>query len=120
MGAWVRGGSAAAAGVLASAATTTLLFPASAFAATIQVNTNDDVVNPLDQQRSLREAITAANTDAPSGVLDGECDAGGGIDTVAVPADDAYLLSIAGSGEDANATGHLDITEGVVVQGDRR
>jgi CSLREA domain-containing protein len=51
---------------------------------TINVNTTADVVGN-DGVCSLREAITAANTDAPSGALPGECPAGSGSDVVNVP-----------------------------------
>lgn len=52
---------------------------------------------------SLREAIIAANTEAARGA----CAAGNGADTVTVPAG-YYLLSIAGTNEDAARTGDLE------------
>src|SRR5687767_3174871 len=70
---------------------------------TISVTTTNDELN-ADGDCSLREAIQAANADA--GVDD--CAAGSGADTIALPAG-AYTLAIAGAGEDANATGDLDI-----------
>ena len=61
---------------------------------------------------SLREAIQAANTDV---AFDG-CPAGTGIDTVLLPAG-LYKLSVAGRGEDNNATGDLDILSSLVISG---
>lgn len=85
-------------------------------AATISVNTVDDVVAD-DGQCSLREAITAVNLAAASGVGAGECIAGdSNNDTIAVPAG-TYTLSIAGIDEDNNASGDLDIRANVTVQG---
>ncbi|NIM52595.1 MAG: CSLREA domain-containing protein, partial [Gemmatimonadales bacterium] len=80
-------------------------------AATITVNTTDDELN-ADGDCSLREAITAANTDA---VVD-TCTAGSGTDTITVPAG-TYTLSIAGTGEDAAATGDLDVTDDLTING---
>ncbi len=75
-----------------------------AFAANFTVtkitDTNDGV---CDADCSLREAIGAANA-LP------------GADTVTVPAG-TYTLSIAGTGEDANATGDLDITSPLTING---
>jgi CSLREA domain-containing protein len=79
--------------------------------ATITVNTTNDGLN-ADGDCSLREAIEAANTDA---VFDG-CTAGSGADTIVLPAG-TYTLSIAGAGEDANATGDLDITDDLTIDG---
>src|SRR5207248_1366560 len=61
---------------------------------------------------SLREAIQAANTDS---AIDA-CTAGAGADTITVPAG-TYTLSVAGIGEDANATGDLDITGMLIING---
>jgi len=83
-----------------------VLFSASAFvrAATFTVtktaDTNDGI---CDADCSLREAITAANANP-------------GADTITLPAG-GYTLSIAGANEDANATGDLDITDSVVING---
>ena len=81
----------AAVGVVASA----FLVASSgvAQAATITVNTTSDVV-ANDGQCSLREAITAANTNTASGAAGGECAAGSGADTISVPAG-TYTLTIA-------------------------
>ena len=67
--------------------------PDRAQAATITVNTTTDVVNATDGLCSLREAITAANTDAASGATVGECAAGSGGDTVNLPAG-TYTLTL--------------------------
>ncbi len=82
-----------------------------ASAATISVTTTDDELNS-DGDCSLREAIQAANTDA---AVDA-CTAGSGADTIDLPAN-TYTLSIAGTGEDANATGDLDITADLTITG---
>ncbi|MEO8190773.1 MAG: CSLREA domain-containing protein [Acidobacteriota bacterium] len=59
-----------------------LLGSASARAATITVNTASDV-SANDGKCTLREAITAANTNTASGALPGECVAGAaGLDTI--------------------------------------
>ena len=71
--------------------------------ATFNVTTTLDVVDPLDGKRSLREAITAANNLA-------------GADLIVLPAG-IYKLALAGAGEDANATGDLDITGAVTLRG---
>jgi len=51
------------------------------FAASLTVNTTSDVIAD-DGLCSLREAITAANTDTASGASGGECVAGSGADTI--------------------------------------
>jgi CSLREA domain-containing protein len=58
---------------------------APARAATLTVNTTSDVVSD-DGQCSLREAISAANSDTASGASGGECAAGSGADIITVPA----------------------------------
>lgn len=80
-------------------------------AATINVTTVNDTI-AADGQCSLREAITAANTDS---AFNG-CPAGNGADEILLAAED-YRLEIAGSGEDANASGDLDIRSSVVIRG---
>ncbi len=86
-----------------------------AYAATINVNSTADVIAD-DGACTLREAITAANTDTASGATPGECAAGSGADTIDLPSG-TYTLSIAGVGEDANATGDLDITDDLTING---
>lgn len=51
-------------------------------AATITVNSTSDTTNATDGLCTLREAITAANTDTQSGAVAGECIAGSGTDTI--------------------------------------
>ena len=63
-----------------------------AHAATITVNTTADVVAD-DGVCSLREAITAANTDTSSGATGGECAAGSGADTITLSAGTITLTS---------------------------
>jgi CSLREA domain-containing protein len=61
---------------------------------------------------SLREAVTAANTDT---AVDA-CPAGSNPDVIVVPAG-VYVLTHIGAGEDAAATGDLDVTDDVEIQG---
>lgn len=61
---------------------------------------------------TLREAIQAANTDAPVDA----CPAGNGDDLILLPTG-VYILSLAGRSEDANATGDLDILSSLVISG---
>ena len=82
-----------------------------AHAASITVDTTSDELN-ADGHCSLREAIQAANTDS---AVDA-CAGGSGADTIVVPAG-TYTLSIAGAGEDGNATGDLDITTDLTING---
>jgi CSLREA domain-containing protein len=77
----------------------------------INVNTATDELNN-DGDCSLREAIIAANSDAAVDT----CPAGSGADTVNVPAGN-YVLTLAGSGEDAAATGDLDLHQDVTLVG---
>lgn len=87
------------------------LLPSAALAASITVDTTSDELN-ADGDCSLREAIQAANTDA---AVDA-CSAGSGADAITLPPG-TYTLSIAGTGEDANATGDLDITAALTISG---
>lgn len=81
-----------------------LLFVQTVFASTYTVtktaDTNDSV---CDADCSLREAIGAANTSS-------------GADTIPIPSG-AYTLTLAGSGEDVNATGDFDITGDLTLNG---
>jgi CSLREA domain-containing protein len=88
---------------------------ASSLAATIAVNTGTDSV-ANDGLCSLREAITAANLDTPSGGANGECAAGSADDTIDFPAG-PYSLTRAGAGEDSNDTGDLDVLSNVTISG---
>lgn len=80
-------------------------------AATITVTTIDDELN-ADGDCSLREALLAANTDA---AVDA-CSAGSGADTITVPPG-LYQLTVSGAGEDNGASGDLDITGSVTING---
>ena len=74
-------------------------------AATITVNTTDDLYGGSGSACSLREAITAAQTNA---AYDG-CTAGSGPDVISLP-DGTYKITRAGGGENANLTGDFDVT----------
>lgn len=91
--------------ILAAALVMTLVSATAANAATITVNTTDDVYGGSATACSLREAITAAQTNA---VYDG-CSAGSGPDVISLPAGE-YKITRAGAGEDANVTGDFDVT----------
>jgi CSLREA domain-containing protein len=89
---------------VALAASVALAAAANAHAATFTVTRLDDPVpGACDSDCSLREAVRAVN-------------AGSGGDTIAVPAG-RFRLTIAGAGEDAAATGDLDLTKSVTIQG---
>lgn len=83
-------------------------------AATIQVTTAVDAVAD-DGSCSLREAITAANSDTASGIMPGECAAGSGDDVISLPPL-TYTLIITGSNEENNETGDLDIVSHIILQ----
>lgn len=76
----------------------------------IQVNTTDDEINN-DGDCSLREAVLAANGDAP---VDG-CPAGQGADTILIPPG-IYTLTLSGNGEDER-TGDLDLKASMNILG---
>lgn len=82
--------------------------------ATIVVNTGADLIAD-DGQCSLREAITAANQDMPSGAMVGECSAGNGADTITLP-QGTYTFALNGI-EDGNLGGDLDITGDLTIEG---
>jgi len=82
------------------------LTASSAVATTINVTTSADVV-ANDGQCSLREAITAANTDAPSGSAPGECPAG-------TPAGNGIVLA---PGNYALTSGALSVDSALSVEG---
>lgn len=79
-------------------------FSVTASAAEFIVTKTDDTADgTCDSDCSLREAISAAN-------------GAGGADTITLPSG-FYLLSLTTAGEDANATGDLDITEDLTITG---
>lgn len=83
-------------------------------ASLIVVNTTADLV-ANDSQCSLREAITAANKNiAYQGCLGGE--ALPVVDVIELPAG-TYRLDRAPMGDDANASGDLDVRESLVIRG---
>ncbi|MEX0992991.1 MAG: flexitail domain-containing putative surface protein [Solirubrobacterales bacterium] len=80
-------------------------------AATISVTTTNDELNS-DGDCALREAIQTANTDMG---VEG-CVVGAGADTVEL-ASGTYTLTIPGDGEDANASGDLDVASDLTIAG---
>ena len=99
---------------LAAPLTVLLLSTPMVGAATISVTTtNDEIIN--DSECSLREAITAANTNA---AFQG-CPAGEdlpAVDVIELPPG-TYRLTLEPVGEDLNAGGDLDITQAVTIRG---
>jgi len=77
----------------------------------VTVNTVDDQMGS-DGKCSLREAISAANLDAPVDA----CPAGLGDDMIILP-EGRYVLRLAGAGEDGNLTGDLDLRSNVTLIG---
>ena len=72
---------------------------------------------------SLREAIITANTNAPvfsPAVPPGECTHNGtpGLDTIVLQVPGPFVLTIPGPGEQAAATGDLDIVDDLTLQGE--
>ena len=108
---WGRVGRTGASWLCISVLAVMLGLGSSSWAAIITVNTTDDELNG-DGDCSLREAIRAANLNA---AIDG-CTAGSGDDTIIIP-DGTYILTVPGAGEDAAATGDLDITDDVDIFG---
>ena len=88
-----------------------------AYAASLTVNTEADELNS-NGNCSLREAITNANLDATV-YSDCQPTGGYGADVIVLPTG-TYTLTISGAGEDANATGDLDIldADGLTIQSD--
>ncbi len=77
--------------------------PASAGAPLLVTKSADTNDGTCDADCSLREAIIAANANP-------------GADTITLPAD-TYTFTIAGAGEDLAATGDLDITDDLTING---
>ena len=88
-----------------------LLLSGGASAATLTVNTPIDELNS-DGDCSLREALQSAETDT---AVDA-CAAGSGADTIELP-QDTYALTLSGAGENAGATGDLDVTTEITIRG---
>ena len=88
--------------------------PPAVRAVTIAVTTTADEVG-VNGECSLREAVLAANTN----VAVDTCPAGssGEADNIALPSG-RYELSIPGAGEDAGATGDLDLLGSTIIRGD--
>ncbi|MDQ2701149.1 MAG: CSLREA domain-containing protein [Actinomycetota bacterium] len=84
--------------------TAALVAVPAANAVTIGVNTTDDTYGGSPGSCSLREAITAVQTNA---AFDG-CPAGSGADRISLPAGE-YRITRAGAGENFNSTGDFDI-----------
>ncbi|MEW6269336.1 MAG: CSLREA domain-containing protein, partial [Thermodesulfobacteriota bacterium] len=75
-----------------------------------------------DGRCSLREAVTAANTNAPSGHTPGECIAGDPqpvIDVIRLRRG-TYVLTLGGADDDLNQGGDLDVTGSVRIEGKGR
>jgi len=87
--------------------------PAAAGVTMIAVTTTVDAI-AVDGACSLREAVIAANTNAPVDT----CPAGSAseLDHIGLLAS-TYVLTIAGPGEDASATGDLDLLGSVGIDG---
>jgi len=101
---------------LASAQSRTNLTSAArrSVSAIIDVDSTADNTTADDDLCTLREAIKNANTD--SDTTSGDCAAGSGWDTINIPTG-TYALTLGGSGEDANATGDLDVLDSVTISG---
>ncbi|PID86744.1 MAG: hypothetical protein CSB13_02705 [Chloroflexi bacterium] len=83
--------------------------------AVIAVDSGNDILTAGDGQCTLREAITNANTGTDT--TSGDCASGTvGLDTITLPAG-VYILTLTGIGEDLNATGDLDITDDLILNG---
>src|SRR5262245_40427698 len=80
-----------------------------ASANTISPNTTLDQANTVPGQCSLREAVSAANSNAPYG----GCPAGGGASDTINLGPGVFQLSLPGN-EEENAGGDLDINTGVI------
>ena len=93
-----------------------LALPGSALAAPISVTTTDDVISS-DTNCSLREAVFAANDNSTG--TGGDCDLGSGDDviTLGFGTYDLELANVSPPGENSNATGDLDVTSNLTIQG---
>ena len=85
--------------------------------AVITVDNVGDGVNPGNGFCTLREAIINANSPTATDTTGGDCATGSiGSDTINLPSY-SYTLTVAGTGEDACATGDLDITDDLTING---
>jgi CSLREA domain-containing protein len=84
-----------------------------AWAATITVNSTADDADGADGECTLREAITAANTDTASGMATGECAAGSATEN------DIIQFALPGTAPwTVNLTGALpDLTTNIAIEG---
>lgn len=84
----------------------------------ISVNSTADVVSN-DGVCTLREAITAANRNLPSGTMAGECPAGSGADTIVfdVTTPATITLTILYYPDNDNIGGDLDILSSLTIDG---
>ena len=89
--------------------------PASASAATIKVTTAVDEFGQTGAKCGLREAVEAANTNAPFG----GCEAGSGADKVTVRGGKTYELALPGI-DDVNAAGDLDLIGELTLEARKR
>ncbi|MBI4498577.1 MAG: CSLREA domain-containing protein [Chloroflexi bacterium] len=89
------------------------LAPRPVYGATISVTTTTDEATN-NTTCSLREAIISANNNSNS--HEDACTAGSGADTISLGAF-TYTLTITGQDEDAAATGDLDITSNITIDG---
>ncbi|HWR64898.1 MAG TPA: choice-of-anchor Q domain-containing protein [Bellilinea sp.] len=85
-------------------------------AAVITVTTTQDVFN-TDGKCSLREAIISADKDKAPNTGKGECTAGNRDDTIVLAAGTYFLTRTDNGNENSSATGDLDVTANVTVQG---
>lgn len=83
---------------------------------TIVVNSHSDVINSGDNLCTLREAVIAVNTHAPSGGGGGECPGAPGLNTIILGAG-TYTLTIPGVNENNAMTGDLDLKQDMTIQG---
>lgn len=104
--------------LFATIVTTALIFSSfrPLWAATIIVNSTEDLANPDTGVCTLRAAVRAANTNTAIG----GCVAGTpGVDTVTLPAG-VYTLTAVGAFEGDSLTGDLNILESAIIKGASR
>ncbi len=96
--------------------------PTAQAATVIVVNLDGDVTDPVDGKCSLREAITSANKNRPSGGKRGECVAGSrrGTDKIKIRVGGFPFLNFpiaSSTNEDANVDGDLDVQSKIRILG---